>query len=221
MKKLKEKALEDLLCSQPDLLAPDYESGTIKIIGRQLILPNGRLDILATHNETQILVVELKAVPLQEQDLCQVLRYVADIKRLLFEMAVNYRYESTPAAKCLKRLVDSLHGIGPYRDRYFPAVVPVLVGESAPNNLLAAADGCDAEIFKHHQLEETTILERLDTNCSFSWDKHLPHPAWGRELSHMLVERAQIENETAARSALFEKTGLRRVLVTEDTTEGQ
>jgi len=215
MNKFSEKKLEDFLCCYPNMLAPDYENGTVEIIGRQLILPSGRLDILAIRNQWQILVTELKAVALHEKDLTQVLRYTADIKHLLFDLAISYEYEESPITNFLQRHINNLHGIGQYQSNDFPTLVPILIGKSAPKNLLAAADGCSAEIYRyHHSLQKNTInIECLDTIEPFIWKAKPSYPIWADKLSTMLIDRARTESGAIIRATLFAKVNPRRVRV--------
>lgn len=80
-----EKDIEDWLWENPDKV--DWVDGWIE---RQLVLPNNsRLDLLGfkTHNGkmNRLVLVELKANPIQKEDLHQILLYFSELKYLQFK----------------------------------------------------------------------------------------------------------------------------------------
>ena len=73
-----ERELEDWLFELPEAL------GVNRWIGRQLTLPSGVLDLLGVIEEsfhTELVVVELKAVPINASAILQVCRYAADLAK--------------------------------------------------------------------------------------------------------------------------------------------
>lgn len=79
---VRESAVEDALATYPDILAKTLGlRAPIKIIGRQLQLPNGRLDLLALC-EDRLDLIELKVEPFKKEFLAQVASYRTDIEHL-------------------------------------------------------------------------------------------------------------------------------------------
>jgi hypothetical protein len=78
---IRETQIEDVLVGTPVLtqriLSLDDEP---RLIGRQMVLPSGRLDILYTY-KSNFLLIELKAVPFQRKFIKQVLDYKNDLIR--------------------------------------------------------------------------------------------------------------------------------------------
>lgn len=74
MGNISEKQLEDWICKHPE----DVFGSGAEIIGRQIPLPHGKLDLLIYHKGWTY-VAELKARPLKEQDVGQVWRYHFDV----------------------------------------------------------------------------------------------------------------------------------------------
>lgn len=76
---IRENQIEDVLVSAP-LLAKKILNleDEPRLIGRQMLLPSGRLDILYTHR-SDFLLIELKAVPFQKKFIEQILDYRNDL----------------------------------------------------------------------------------------------------------------------------------------------
>jgi len=165
-----ERELEDWICENPYVLGQNT-----RIIGRQIALTHGRLDILAIcrpHPTQQIKVIELKARELKERDVGQVLRYIADVRgELIAGMghASNHRCWKTisetyttgdsvrpgDAAACASNRVTS-------------NVRGVLIGASIDDATLAACAGASLNV----------SLWRGDRN-----NLHLESiPVWGQSL---------------------------------------
>lgn len=137
---MRERDLEDWICNNPKSIHEDVE-----ILGRQVVLPNGILDILAW--DGNILVIELKARSLQSKDVAQVLRYAGDIGDMLrakfsqvgpcpypfgtpqFQQWVEYSCmgQHDPLASC--------------------AIEPVLIGPKLDDRVIATAAGAGCTIF--------------------------------------------------------------------------
>ena len=70
-----EKELEDWFFEHPEAFIRD-----VQWTHRQLVLPSGIADVVGVDKQGIVHLVELKAVSLSSKDICQVLRYKADIK---------------------------------------------------------------------------------------------------------------------------------------------
>jgi hypothetical protein len=79
MMEIRENQIEDILVNSPALARKilDLEDDP-KLVGRQIILPSGRLDLLYTHRAI-FLLVELKIVDFQKKFVEQVLNYKHDL----------------------------------------------------------------------------------------------------------------------------------------------
>lgn len=76
---IREKQIEDILVSSPKLMQKTFGlNQEPKLIGRQIIVPSGRLDLLYTHKQS-LLLIELKVVPFQKRFIKQVLDYKKDL----------------------------------------------------------------------------------------------------------------------------------------------
>ena len=71
---INEKQLEDYIANDPGCIWNDQA----QLLGRQVSIPHGRIDLIIFYDV--LYIVELKARPLQEKDVCQVLRYMRDVK---------------------------------------------------------------------------------------------------------------------------------------------
>lgn len=94
-----ERALETYICLVPDSIMQD-----LKIIGRQIVLPSGRLDILGFTPDGTLWIFELKLDTLDNDALLQVLRYRADIERIgssILKDVVGHDSASSPAVNCV------------------------------------------------------------------------------------------------------------------------
>lgn len=185
---MKEKELEDLICANPHCI---LASGGI-ILGRQIPLTHGRLDILAW-DYGQTYVIELKVRPLQEKDVGQVLRYTNDVRRHLqvaFQQAIKQdqhfdleTWRGNVYADRLMPLADpTLGGV--------PAIQPMLVGPSATSSVLASAHGAGVEIKVWTANDESEIRfkptgehDSLNTALDFT-------PQWAIRITALAQELA-------------------------------
>lgn len=128
MARVSEKQLEDWIVEHPDKLQEGIE-----IVGRQICLPHGRLDLLGWNNAVQ--VIELKVYPLKARDIAQVLRYIYDVKATIRQATENLEHldELSPKqqawAMAIKNLRNKTHGM--------------IVVTDASHDLVAAADAAD------------------------------------------------------------------------------
>lgn len=79
---IRESQIEDILVSAPVLtkriLSLEDEP---RLLSRQMLIPSGRLDLLYAHR-TELVLVELKAVPFKKQFVRQLSSYLADLRNL-------------------------------------------------------------------------------------------------------------------------------------------
>lgn len=140
MGSVSERELEDFVCEHPEEV---FFRGT-EIIGRQVKLKHGILDILAWNGEGTY-VVELKARPLKEKDIGQVLRYTHDVREGLkqYGFIVNLKSsnDNHPRTLTEKAFWHSWFWYTGWGDETedVVAIKPILIGPSVDKALLAAA----------------------------------------------------------------------------------
>lgn len=126
--RLKERDIEDFICQNPESISDGLD---VRIIGNQVRLPHGRLDILAVIGDN-VAAIELKSRPLRANDLVQVLRYTFDLRKWAHDKG------SDPQA-----------------------VTPVLVGLGAEYDLLLAASAINMQVFEAVPTSRGFIFEAL------------------------------------------------------------
>lgn len=80
---ISERVIEDILTSDKALLAEtlSLNASDISLVARQKILTSGKLDLLLLHRD-ELLLVELKVVPLYGEIINQICRYESDLLQL-------------------------------------------------------------------------------------------------------------------------------------------
>jgi Holliday junction resolvase-like predicted endonuclease len=160
---VKERELEDWICNHPYVLGEEAV-----LIGRQITLEHGRLDILAVRRPyptQQVLVVELKTRQLKQRDVGQVLRYVNDVKQELLRSIRSW------AREILWRRASDCYQVGQEPTAHdavacttnavLDNVSGVLIGTSIDDNLLAACAGARINVSLWHRDGTGIILERI------------------------------------------------------------
>lgn len=186
MVEISERELEDFVCENPEEV---FFRGT-EIIGRQVKLKHGILDILAWNGEGTY-VIELKARPLKEKDIGQVLRYTYDVREGLkqYGFIVNLKssndgHPKTLTERAFWRSWFWYTGWGDESEDVV-AIKPVLIGSSVNRGLLAAAEeagiyvrlwGYDAETDKFNFRFPGIVFWHDDGRDSLSY------PAWAEEI---------------------------------------
>lgn len=91
-----ERQLEDYICAHPEVLHRD-ERESIEILGRQIRVPHGIIDLLVWRNSSWLgrtlhglYLIELKRPRVKEKHVIQLLRYRADLMRILRDMTWPY-----------------------------------------------------------------------------------------------------------------------------------
>jgi len=167
MNSLSEKELEDIICEEPGYLAGE-EHDLSGVIARQVRLPHGILDILGFRRMKrgphlhsiypQIIIVELKARRLSQEDIAQVSRYTYDILFILGDGAIGISQDAYFAKNITQRerlLADAAAdclglyravGKHPFQDT---SILPVLIGKKPTNKkVLISALGAGIEVFE-------------------------------------------------------------------------
>jgi hypothetical protein len=205
-RRIYESELEDFLEKCPGALRED---GCTAFIGRQVDLPHGRLDLLLS--DDQLLIVELKARPLQEKDVCQVLRYQYDIRAILRQSGRYLREhpEAFPGrsnyggglaireydAFIAKRFMMT----GDTADE--PITCPVLIGSAASEEIVAAMDAIGGRVYvwKAYEYEkifsfwrrfpEIESITEAGLNASNQWIER--YIGWSSDLGMIEADHEQ------------------------------
>lgn len=79
---IREKQIEDILVSSPSLVQRTFGmEEEPRLIGRQIIVPSGRLDMLYTYQQ-YLFLIELKVATFQKRFITQVLDYKSDLHKM-------------------------------------------------------------------------------------------------------------------------------------------
>lgn len=166
MNGISERELEDYLCEHSELLQFDrfyvpeelFEESEVTIIGRQVVVEHGIIDLLTYCAATYpcVSVIELKTKPLQEKDVGQLLRYMWDIRGML-DFAHN---SPTPA-----QVVEGFDELSSLREEMFwhifqdqSFVQGVLIGPSIRSPIAAACQAADIEVCLYEVADERIEL---------------------------------------------------------------
>lgn len=173
--KVSEKMLEDWICENPETLPWRHA----EIIGRQIPLRHGILDVLAWDRRT--IAMELKARPIKEQDIGQVLRYKHCLMTELQQIGFD---EGPPSPHCesltfrkmtYSHLWDEHHG---HADNGIRGIVAVLVGSSIDEKTWVAAYEANVNVWswKYHetQCRFSFGIEHFD----FNFESSAHYPSW-------------------------------------------
>lgn len=168
MRKYAEREIEDLACAQMPAIAFG-----LSFITRQAHVQHGIIDIVGWQQHKQWnltydrpVAVEIKAQQVQERDIAQVLRYVADLEALLVGWAV----------KMIKRPVSY-----EFCDEMFKPGA-CLVGPSFSPRAYVVASYAQIQMATYCELEGAIVFEKL---TPFIWEKPRAwnnHGPWHREL---------------------------------------
>jgi len=201
-----ESEIEAFLEKCPHVLSED---GCTEFIGRQVDLPHGRLDLLLS--DDQLLIVELKARPLEEKDVCQVLRYQYDIRALLKQWGrwLKQHPEAFPG-RANYGGGDALREYDAFISKQFlldrdtadePITCPVLIGTEASEQIIAAMDAVGGRVYLWksyeyeqmfsfwRQLPEVEAVTRSSFRASHKWIKRYIN--WSNDLGMIEADREQ------------------------------
>jgi len=172
MATISEKQLEDFICKHPEY---SLWQG-VEIIGRQIAVEHGRLDILAW--DGRVLVIELKARALEEKDIGQVLRYRRDVKAEFnrfgfYEHPNSGEWPHTLRIEAYLDLWSDYYGLSARED---PAVIPILIGTSIDRNTHAATEGAGIDTILWEYNAKQNALS-FTASKWLTW-KDGPYPDW-------------------------------------------
>lgn len=199
---LRERELEMQLCDC-GYLGRD----PIDIIGRQVPLLHGILDVLAirtidlgwkeTYLVRQILAIELKAVPLQEKHIGQVLRYAADLRMLLDYLVLAH--PCTPKAWDLKweffdgAKTHDARGAG-------PRIAPVLIAPEISPLLAHTCQGAGIETYE--VAKDGSSICVYGKMCELDFEE-MSHAPWAHTIATAFYEDFDDEVESEYETALL------------------
>ena len=195
---ISEGKIEDSVCNYPNVWLGDY----VEIIGRQIQLPHGVLDVLA-YGDLQAYVIELKARKIRGADISQVLKYCYDVSEYLQTHYVNDvpgpdNYDPDPRGNrgtppffanysnwttaYLSSLLAQQFDWGIFYDMAAydyrcDVIKPVLVGTDIDESILAAASAAKIEIIIWNLNSETG---RIEVEHKSGWQTIGPEPYWER-----------------------------------------
>jgi hypothetical protein len=145
-----EKHLEDYLWEHPEALdlwgwADTVSSPFFEPLWRQISLPSGKPDLIGRWEGLSIGIIELKVGPIDTRAFAQLMKYIRDIKQIVFNAQSEYWTNRLPYREfmALNPLTD-----GEWSDNLIRGV---LIGSSIPDKqLLMACEACHVEVFTYH-----------------------------------------------------------------------
>lgn len=201
--KISEKMLEDFFYEYPEELYSNIE-----ILGRQVTLPHGIVDLLGWDCLlNRVMVIELKACPIKNRDIAQVLRYCHDIGIILRRAGNSLLNEAEisgdlsdfgPTRKeiFLKNWRTRLEDINEdgYFYRFGDSIKPVLVGTSVDYHTLIAAKQANIWlVLWEHNPKDNTISTYFAPSIK-SIDVDAP-PTWATEIVNLIFDACFEETE--------------------------
>jgi hypothetical protein len=209
--KAPEAMLERFICQHPECLDSKFDTrlgGTERtVIGRQIQLPHGRLDVLMWTKykglpTSALHVLELKARQLEEKDVGQVGRYVADVRAVLDRA---WKEWGPDIYDKLYDDPDLWNEFGEMLDEWTGSsiIVPILIGTSVSRQVITASKAIKAHIYTwSHNAEANTI--RLDlVNDTEAASNVLPD--WAKDVHakmfNLAVEHIEWRRDWEARQA--------------------
>lgn len=200
---MNEKELEDYLENHLEAILP---AGAV-LIGRQIPLPHGRLDLLAW-DYGRTYVIELKARRLEENDVGQILRYVHDVHWFLLVAFKNALRDDDlwMAPSWRGELYSDRLAMYAGFETDIPHIVPLLIGQSVPNKVAAAAAGARIETMAWTEADGRPSFVHIgDTEAVDA--ALLQNPAWTNRITQLSSALADHDAEwkiTYSLEKLFE-----------------
>ncbi len=164
-----EKHLEDWIYDNPQKVCAvidepnEHWDGNIyyirQIVGRQIELPSGKCDllVLATGEEDlSLCAVEIKRDSIDSRAIAQCLRYMRDLKEVLYWMTV-------PLDETVERLPSySKRGIFDYLHGYGPEITGMLIGHGIEDeNLLIACKAASIKVLSYDYRNKSYTFESI------------------------------------------------------------
>lgn len=198
---ISEQELEEFICTHPEALWDDVE-----IIGRQVHLRHGILDILAWNGSA--LVIELKAHALQEKDVGQLSRYNFDVKSELLRIGILDHPSSIDTPKTIRwglllKAWNERHGL----TMEGVAVQPILIGTSANMSVLAAAEGAGIMVMLWHKDNKNNafVFEIVRTE----YTDYENYPDWCLNLNERIIKACKSEVDETFVDMMYDLFGLK------------
>lgn len=186
MAHISEKQLEDWICRN----STEFNSFPFEVIGRQVKLEHGILDILGWSEAFGALAIELKAGPLKEPVIAQVLRYTHDINDVFrSEWATMEMWEQDQISEAPNMYEDDLVIIENLRGKRAktltedvcanilqdpPKCTPFLIGTSIDMNTYAAIQGAGGLVLLWREEAGTIRLNQSQIEMDFRPNFDLP-----------------------------------------------
>ena len=196
--RISEKELEDWICANPERALWDGA----KIIDRQVKLRHGILDVLAYDGRT--LVIELKAGPIKEAHIGQVLRYKHDVSMELqrlshYQCPIEPGYEGTFRNFYDAAFYEVYHLFHGWTDTCFSGdgedmVHAFLYGTKVENHILAAAQAANITV-NTWRFDDDAQTICTDWSGIIGWDNESQSFAsWAQTISNLALNNCTEEN---------------------------
>ncbi len=209
-KSTSERELEDYICEHPKEAFGDGA----EIVGRQISVKHGRLDLLVWDDEFgSICVAELKITQITPKDVAQTLRYFFDVWHTLAGVMVDglqsYQMDVAYTTEWQRVFEPSWNGLTDGR------MEATIVGPSIERNALAAAlgAGCRVILWDHEdgafsfRYGPTFLDEKRDNDT----------PLWAQNIEELALRFCDREKQSA-RDELEHHTELIAKLLNEEAT---
>jgi len=199
MARLSERQLEDFVCEYPE-----YAFGEgVEIIGRQVRVDHGIIDILAynggTEFEPSVMIIELKVKPLREGDVGQVLRYKHDVNVAVQSIGAFSPLVTAEEPLPIKYNIQSaafdenwktMHALGGDCER---SIIPILVGPFVDKKVMAACYGAGIDVYEWDYTDEGLSIEPAGHP---SWPTG-PDTWWALKLHERIIKTCLKESKWA------------------------
>ena len=157
----------------------------ITIVGRQVQLPHGIVDLLLFNGES-FWVTELKAVSVKPRDYTQVMRYTQDIKEIIANLGTKWAMQ--PDSDECSNFIEATRWFW-YTEE---SVIPVLVGPSCPENVRFVMRKSNGIVFRFDSKQAPTRF----TEYTFEPDKKLPDPDVEEIIRLTIFNQAALDAKT-------------------------
>ena len=174
-----------------------------KIIGRQLSMVHGRMDLLGytpiEGEPGQVFVIELKMGNVSERNIAQVIRYQFDIAKSLADMAYGFLESEEVAGSLRRSIIDSLirarfkrYVDGNAAGAYQPIVMPVLVGASFTDNAKVVCEACGIQMYTWASFRDEVVFHWIDGVAACA---EIPIEQWQETLFNGLIQDVLAESQ--------------------------
>lgn len=194
---LSERQLEDFICRYPDAYGEaDPSPGHRKIIGRQVDVEHGRIDLLVWHDwwdwACNIEVVELKAGTLTADATGQVWRYTRDVRHVMDSHFHTFNpfdmYDMGQEGQAWQYLTEAISTLGNPDN----IIHPVLIGTDITSDAAAICEATQISVYlwKHNRDDNTISFTHLPGRKALRPLPDAPAPKWTEELYDLVLQKA-------------------------------